>query len=396
MFIIRSAFSQWFSTIYVALISIVLVFLLGRFLGPNQFGIYSYIQSIVSICFIFQEGGFRTLMFRESTSKTKNFDGDLVNVFRKAIGHVIVASTLGILIVTIFPIPYGSAIATAMIYYGFIAISGFVSAKLKGDGKFEKESIWQIVVRTLTFGCIIGGLYAGIRKISLLYLCLSIGILLAMTLPYPRKLLHKPLFKLDKQIFRTNVAFLTINIATVFYFRCDIILLERIGKNLTEVGEYAAAYRLLEGIILVITPIAHIGFRYLRLFCFDKNKFNRLFWQLFAGMLAIGIFVFIIGTNVGSGIVQFAFGNEFKQTDELLFLLLFALIFALPNYIVTQAMIALNKEKNYAYAAIAAAVLNIAGNIWLIPEFGAKAAAFTTIATEAFLLIYLSGVYFKW
>ena len=73
-----------------------------------------------------------------------------------------------------------------------------------------------------------------------------------------------------------------------------------------------------------------------------------------------------------------------------------AYIFILPNYIITQAMIALNKEKIYAYTAIAAAILNIIGNLYMIPLSGAKGAAMVTVATEAFLFFVLGYVYSKW
>ncbi len=61
------------------------------------------------------------------------------------------------------------------------------------------------------------------------------------------------------------MVFLTIDVATVFYFRSDIVLLEYFGNIEGDVGQYSAAYRILEGIILLATPVAMIAFRVLRL-----------------------------------------------------------------------------------------------------------------------------------
>ena len=69
--------------------------------------------------------------------------------------------------------------------------------------------------------------------------------------------------------------------------------------------------------------------------------------------------------------------------------LLAALIFILPNGVLTQAAIAQNIEHLYAVAAGAAALVNIGLNFVLIPRFGGLGAAWATIVTEAALMVVL-------
>ena len=69
--------------------------------------------------------------------------------------------------------------------------------------------------------------------------------------------------------------------------------------------------------------------------------------------------------------------------------LLAALIFILPNGVLTQAAIAQNIEHLYAVAAGAAALVNIGLNFVLIPRFGGLGAAWATIVTDAFLTVFL-------
>jgi len=65
--ITNSLIYQWLATLFVGAVSILLVFFLARTLGTSQFGKYNYILSIASLYLIIQDGGYRTLIFREFT-----------------------------------------------------------------------------------------------------------------------------------------------------------------------------------------------------------------------------------------------------------------------------------------------------------------------------------------
>ena len=80
-------------------------------------------------------------------------------------------------------------------------------------------------------------------------------------------------------------------------------------------------------------------------------------------------------------IVVFTFGPEYANSAVLLPWLLGALVFILPNGVLTQAAIARNREGLYAAAAGGAAVINLGLNLALIPKFGGLGAAWATIVT---------------
>ena len=86
------------------------------------------------------------------------------------------------------------------------------------------------------------------------------------------------------------------------------------------------------------------------------------------------------------------FGQEYFHAGQLLPILLFALLFILPNYILTQSTIALNKELVFAKIVLFIAILNISLNLLIIPIYGAQGAAWTTIFSEGVLFLCL-GLY---
>jgi O-antigen/teichoic acid export membrane protein len=66
------------------------------------------------------------------------------------------------------------------------------------------------------------------------------------------------------------------------------------------------------------------------------------------------------------------------------------LVFVLANTVLTQAALALERERAYLWAACLAAITNVAMNCALLPRLGISAAAYTTVVTEAVLFIYLA------
>ena len=137
---------QWLASAYGAIISILLIFLFARLLGPEIFGNYNYLLTLASLYAILQDGGFRTLIFRELTSPTfKNLKGRLVSL---SLGHNILVTIIGILILSIFPLNDSLLLMLAVFSFGLVTITTFFSSQLKGKGLFTTEAKWRIMTRT--------------------------------------------------------------------------------------------------------------------------------------------------------------------------------------------------------------------------------------------------------
>jgi O-antigen/teichoic acid export membrane protein len=376
---------QWLSTVYVAILGFMVSVLLARELGVEDFGNYSYVLSLAGIFLIFQDGGYKTLIFRESID---DFDQSLLS---SGVAHVMVITVLGCLLIVFLQPQRWLAILTAVGCMGLVVLTGFVSSLLKGKGDFKLDAIWKMVIRSLTAATILWVLFFFEESsITSLFVGWSMALLLALIWPVAKGYLRWPSFNFKSELFKSSMVFLTIDVATVFYFRSDIVLLEYFGNREGDVGQYSAAYRILEGIILLATPVAMIAFRALRLQSQNKKKFFHLFRVLILSMFSVAILIASIGALWGEEFMVFVFGAQYLTSGTLLFWLLLAMIFILPNYILTQGAIALNRESGYAKIVIVVAILNIVLNIRLIPEFGAMGAAWATIFAEGVLCIGLS------
>ncbi|EFK08077.1 polysaccharide biosynthesis protein [delta proteobacterium NaphS2] len=378
--------SQWAATVFNASVSIGLTFFLGRVLGPEAFGRYSYILTLASLFFILQAGGFRTFLFREKTLPSPAMKGYGEDLFSWALGNTLVITFAGVLCTILLPFQYRAGIISAVLYFALLAVADFVSAVLRGDGKFPKEAQWQVLVRTLgAVGILAAVLWVRPEPWAVFAgWALGVGVCLFFS-PVP---VQKPAFggfRL-KDIRSACLGFIAIDAATVIYYRCDIILLEYLTGNSSEVGYYSAAYRFLDGILLMIFPLRLVWFRTLRLVWEDAAYFKRELLKMVIGMFLTGCVLYGLGSVFNKEIVTVTFGVEYGDTARLLPWLLLALPFALPNAILSQGVVARNMEGYYAAAAGLAALLNIVLNIVLIPQFWGMGAAWATVGTEGFLM----------
>ena len=215
--------SQWVAAVYNAGVSILLTFLLGRVMGPEAFGRYSYMLTLASLFFILQDGGFKTFLFREKTLPSPAMKGYGDRLFSWAVGNTLVMTLGGVVCVLVLPFQYGLGIVVAFLYFGLQAVANFISSILRGEGLFVREAKWQVMVRTLgALGILLGlffvraepwvvfgGWFLGVL-VSLFWAPISIG---------------RPSFGGFgiREVRAACLGFMAIDAATVVYYRCDII-----------------------------------------------------------------------------------------------------------------------------------------------------------------------------
>ncbi|MEJ2589556.1 MAG: oligosaccharide flippase family protein [Deltaproteobacteria bacterium] len=381
----ESLISQWTATLYTGGVSLGLTFVIARVLGPGKFGAYSYILTVASLFLILQDGGYKTLLFREKTLPSESLGSYQEKLLSWAMGHSILVSIIGIVFLCFLPARYRWGLVAAFTCFALQSGVNFASSELRGKGLFAREALWQGTVRTLSAGGILIAISLTTADPWIVFAGWAVGLLAALFISpvrWPRPLFGG--YRIN-HIRRACLGFLAIDAATTVYFRSDIILLEYLTGDPSVVGQYAAAFRFLDGIIMFAAPLGLIWFRKLRLVHADYARFRSLMMQMSAVTLLAGILIIFIGTYLRSNIVFWTFGRGYQQAATLLPWLLAALVFLLPNGVLTQSAIAQNMERLYAFAAAGGAGLNIGLNLIFIPIYGALGAAWTTILTEILL-----------
>jgi len=394
MTLARSLSAQWLATVYVAGGSMLMTFFLARTFGPEIFGRYSYIITLAALFAILQDGGFRTILFREFTAPSLSLKTE--KLLPRALGHLLMITGMGISVTLLLPVQDKGYLILAVSAFGLGTATNFISSVLKGKGDFNREAWWRVVVRSLTVVGILSFLFLISFQLEWIFIGWITGFLLALIFQRSVSLKNILIFKPNSQVYRSMAALLTIDIATLIYFKIDIVMLRHIGESINEVGFYAAASRILEGVIFILFPIASVFFRELRLHTNHPEKFVKLTAKLISFTGALCLFIVPLGILFGADIMKLCFGPDYQPGTPVMTWLVFSLFFMIPNIVLTQAALAINRENYYALGAVSAALLNITLNYFLIPVYGPRGAAIGTVFTEAFLLVFIGSGIVSW
>jgi O-antigen/teichoic acid export membrane protein len=166
------------------------------------------------------------------------------------------------------------------------------------------------------------------------------------------------------------------------YARIDqIIVFEQAGAR--EAGFYGAVYRVLEQAhfipVSVLTTLAPIM---ASLYAADRRRMLRIV-TLAAEFLAIGAFgALAFAIVAATPLVTLFFGDEFAPAAPALPILGGAFVFICYGYLTGNLLLTLGIAQRQIVVGLAGLVVNVVGNLILVPRYGFEGAAWMTLATE--------------
>lgn len=172
-------------------------------------------------------------------------------------------------------------------------------------------------------------------------------------------------------------------LAEAIYLRIDLIMLAAL-RGPEDAGVYAAASRLSEVwyalptvVVITLTPLLwgrrHSARRHRHL---SQATLDGLFWSAVAAAT--------LTTLVADRIVDLLFGAGFAEAANVLQLHIWAGLFVFMRTFASQWLIAEDLLRYSLLTHGCGAIVNVALNLMLIPEYGASGAALSTIASYAF------------
>jgi O-antigen/teichoic acid export membrane protein len=166
------------------------------------------------------------------------------------------------------------------------------------------------------------------------------------------------------------------------YSRIDqVIVFEKAGAQAA--GFYGAVYRVLEqahfipsSVLTTLAPIIAA------LYVTDRARMLRIV-TLAVEVLAIGSLGALAFASVAAvPIVRLIFGEEFVEAAPALPVLGGAFVFICFGYLAGNLMLVLGIAHRQIWVGIAGLIVNVTGNLLLVPTYGFMAAAWMTLATE--------------
>ena len=397
----RNIIYLFFDKVYGAIISLLFLSILTSYLGPELFGVWSYILSFASIAVPLS-----TVGTNYTIVKKFSLDQNPAEVANQAFLLRLLASitTTIILILAFIVITPKTATQEEIITFTFFLAAMILNninlSVLYNEYKIKNEK--NVLAKNI--GLTIG---TGI-KILLIYNNASISEIAVVTIlesfifflvGYYLTDLHivanfsKKVFSDSRKLLSESLPLLFSSVVVIIYLKVDIILLRHFA-GIEEVGYYAAAARISEMLYAAPVAISTVFFPVImKEINFNKEtKRNRI--RFYAIVFYLCLFLSISCSLLSPQIIQVIYGSSFYDASQILSLHCVSIIFIGFLTSSSKELIAKNKYKLIFYRDLAGLFSNLLLNFILIPNYGALGAAVSSLISYFFASV-LANLFYK-
>lgn len=373
----------------------------ARYLGPEQYGLFSYAASFVGLFTIFATLGLDGIVVRELVKDESRRDVLLGTAFRlKQIGTVLVMGLLVIAIQFSSNDPYTNLlvfiIAGMMIFQTFNVIDFYFQSKV-----LSKYVTYVNIGSLLTSSLIkISLILADAPLVAFALAALFDSIIVASGLLYfyVKNGFSLKAWDFDRKVardlLRDSWPLILSGLAVSVYMKIDQIMIKEM-LNSEAVGQYAAAVRISEAWYFIpllatkslfpaIVNAKRIGrdLYYTRL----QRLYDLMMWMTVAIALPM--------TLISKWLIDLLYGPQYSLAGSVLMIHIWTGVFVGLGLVKGKWLIAENLTRFPLYTAFISAGLNILLNYLLIPKYGIFGAAYGTLFSQIFSA-YLINFFFK-
>ncbi|MBT6068218.1 flippase [Candidatus Peregrinibacteria bacterium] len=418
--IILNTIYQFSGRVMSGLVSVVIVKLISNYLGVAGYGEYASTYEFLSFFAIFADMGIFTIAVREM-SLYEDDKKMLSKIFGNILSIRLILTIIMMILAVgaLFLIPqYGvTRIPHAGIIASFVTLAtmmtGTLSAVLQLFLKMGKATAAFLIGKGIILAYMLYAvLYAYKDNPDMgffhLYVAGILGgiVTVALTAYFANKYVKIRLrFDFDywKEIIWKAAPYGAAIILNQVYFRVDSILLLLI-KGPAEVGIYAVPMRILEVLTVISFFFMNATLPTLtRAFKTGVEEARKVIQFAFNFLTMAGAPIIVGGFILAYPIIFIISSPEFlSRVDEGFYgsdiafkILTIALVGAYLSTLFTYILVATEKQKLVLWINGAGALFNVIANIIIIPEFGARGAAYTSVASEALIVIIAATICYK-
>jgi len=361
----------------------------ARYLGPEQFGLFSYAQSFVGLFVAIAGLGLDGIIVRELVKDESKRDALLGTAFRlKLIGALLVLIALAIAVnlsqqdslttLLIF------TIASATVFQSFNVIDFYFQAKV-----LSKYIVYANIISLLISSIVKIGLI--LNDAPLLYFAYSIlfdsFILMCGFLyfyRYKKYLISLWFFdkKLARSLLKDSWPLILSGLVIAIYMKIDQIMIKEM-LSVEAVGQYAAAVRISETWYFIPMVVASSLFPAI---INAKKQSEALYYarlqRLYDLMAWMAIAIALPMTFLSDWVVNLLYGEQYNQTGSVLMIHIWAGVFVFLGVVFGKYLTNENLTRTTFYRTSLGAVVNIILNYILIAKYGIKGAAIATLLAQ--------------
>lgn len=372
-----------------------------RFLGPEKFGLFSYVNSVVFFFIIVASLGLDGVLVREII---KNEDKKEVLIgtafFLKLIASLIIC-LLAAIFIGLTSNDYTTEVLTLIIicssvFQSFNVIDLYFQSKVLSKFVVYSNIITLFISSIVKIALILVG--ADLIAFGIVVLFDSIVLALALIYFYVKNSNGIFNWKLNKNIaillVKDSWPFILSGILIAVYMKVDQVMLKfMLGDE--AVGQYAAGVRLSE--MWYFIPVAIVSSLFPAIVnakLINGKLYSKRLQDLYDLMVVLSFSIALPMTFLSSWVVNILYGSAYMEASSVLVIHIWSGIFVFIGVASEKWLLNENFQKFYVINTLIGSILNIVLNYYLINKMGVLGAAWSTLISQ-FVASYLCLSFFK-
>lgn len=391
----KNAIYLLFGRIATGLLSLVLMAVIARKLGVDKFGTYTLALTIAGIFGVASDFGSSYLTIREvARDKTKTGEYLLNGTIVKILLNVLFFFIFFVCVQYFYSINFRTAIYLACVasIFGMFAqfYISFFNAYEKMHFTAILSSLQSISISVVCLAILLMGLnrinYLFYGHIFINFLMALFSIVLLFKIISPQVPGFDPNF--SWRFLKRSIPFGLFFMGGVIYFQTDTVMLS-VMKDQTAVGLYQAPMRLVITFEIIPSLLSTAMYPTIcRTYVHSREEAGIMMMRALRYMLFLGLPIAMGMTFLSKEIIPLVFGDKFMSSVLLLQILSWIIPIRFCGHILGTTLSASDNQNVRAWATGLSAFLNIGLNLILIPQYSYNGAAFASVITSGFLVIF--------
>jgi len=361
----------------------------ARYLGPEQFGLFSYVLAFSAIFGGIAKLGLDGIVVRELVNHPEKRDDYLGTAFwLKILGAMLV------IVIMAAVVPFTSN-DTSTNTFIFIIAAGLVFQSFEViEFYFQSQVLAKIVAICKSTQLALSSMikiYLVLTEAELIYfvlvtafdaLSLAASYAIAYKLQKNQAFYTKFDLNIAKQLLKDSWPLMFSAIVVMIYMRIDQIMIrEMLGEY--EVGIYSAAVKLSEALYFIpILITASVFPAILNAKKRSEELYNQRLQMLYTFMVWVAIAIALPLTLLSDWLILLLFGQSYQEAAEVLMIHVWSAVFVFLGVASSKWLLV----ENFTFISFArtflGAGINIILNLLLIPKYGVAAAAIATLISQ--------------
>lgn len=376
--------------IIAVLMGLITTFLVARFMGPVNFGIFAFIFASVGLGLAIGQLGMDSLLVRlfvnsESTEAEIIGTAVLIKAIANIVGYIAVFA-----VVIVSTDGSRNELAILIMSASVFALSSVTTVlgpwfKAKEDFKslFEIRVLATIISLIVKVSVVVSDLsIVAMAAAHILYFVTETIVLLAFFLrkngtPIRQWTYHK---SVASDLISKGLPLFVGTMIAATYMNVDMIML-RFFWDAQAVGEYALVPQMLNAIQIIPYALTSAAFPMILVLVGkgDKVEVGNLCRRLYFQLLLFSVAALLLVIFVARPLTPILFGEAYQPTLVPLLISAFAIPLIFIRYLSTKLFVAYDVRYDFVKMELAGLCVNVGLNIALIPVYAGPGAAISTV-----------------